>query len=257
MSLPVYMKRTDYGNIHHNDLDKFLSLPQKELMVLSDFKTNTDIYHDYWSIPLHKGCYKKDKLWLEILMDKQRRIDIRDNSIVGLQLACQGIDEIPQSISCLSNLESLFIVDNDLKGGLPSSLFNLSKLKILYVTSAGLREISADLGRLTNLEELYLHHNELTSLPWEIQNLEKLKGLYVFGNQISELPEEIGYLTNLRNLRLAGNPLKKLPKTMELLTNLRYLDINNCEFRSIPRVVKKLRLNRFDSYDNPRPKKNY
>ena len=84
---------------------------------------------------------------------------------------------------------------------LPDSIGNLTKLRILDLSSNDLRELPDSIGNLKNLEELYLSKNyEFSKLPDSIGNLESLKILELEGTNLDTLPESIGNLTNLENL---------------------------------------------------------
>lgn len=84
---------------------------------------------------------------------------------------------------------------------LPDSIGNLTKLRILDLSSNDLRELPDSIGNLKNLEELYLSKNyEFSKLPDSIGNLESLKILELEGTNLDTLPESMGNLTNLENL---------------------------------------------------------
>ena len=86
----------------------------------------------------------------------------------------------------LTNLEQLWLFNNQLTG-----------------------EIPAELGSLTNLEQLWLYNNQLTGeIPAELGSLTNLKLLYLYNNQLTgEIPAELGNLTNLEQLLLTNNQL--------------------------------------------------
>ena len=70
---------------------------------------------------------------------------------------------IPAELGSLTNLEGLYLNDNQLTGGIPTELGSLSNLRALILNNNQLTgEIPAGLGNLTNLEVLYLESNQLT-----------------------------------------------------------------------------------------------
>ena len=84
----------------------------------------------------------------------------------------------------MNSLVWLGLYDNDLSGGIPSSL-----------------------GALANLEVLYLHGNMLTgSVSASIGNLSALTDLWLKDNQLDgELPGTLDKLDNLVRVRISGN----------------------------------------------------
>jgi Leucine-rich repeat (LRR) protein len=97
--------------------------------------------------------------------------------------------EIPESVGQLSNLQSLYIVNNNLTGEIPSSI-----------------------GQLTNLQSLYLFNNKLSgNVPAEIGNMSQLYYFYIYGNQIEHLPNEITNCNRLRYFLFNNNKISDLP----------------------------------------------
>ena len=86
----------------------------------------------------------------------------------------------------LTNLEQLWLYNNQLTG-----------------------EIPAELGDLTNLEQLLLSNNQLTGeIPAELGDLTSLTTLLLSNNQLTgEIPAELGSLAGLEVLSLVGNGL--------------------------------------------------
>ena len=95
-------------------------------------------------------------------------------------------------------------------GEIPAELGDLSNLEYLYLFNNQLTgEIPAELGNLTNLTHLYLYDNQLTgAIPAELGNLTNLEVLSLYDNQLTgEIPAELGDLTNLTELQLRSNQL--------------------------------------------------
>jgi len=123
---------------------------------------------------------------------------------------------------------------------LPPGLWNLTKLKSLYVGGNQLTTLPPEIGTLTKLETLNLGGNQLTTLPPEIGKLTNLKGLYLDPNQLTTLPPEIGKLTNLKELYLFGNQLTALPPEIGKLTKLETLSLNENQLTTLPPEIGKL-----------------
>ena len=101
----------------------------------------------------------------------------------------------------------LLLPNNDLNGGIPLELGNLSGLMELDLSDNRLTgDIPAELDGLTDLERLYLRGNKLSGeLPTELGNLEHLEWLYLRGNQFSGcIPR--GLLSDRDDLEYLGLP---------------------------------------------------
>ena len=121
----------------------------------------------------------------------------------------------------------LNLTSNQLKGGIPPELADLTSLKLLGLGGNELTgPIPTWLGSLTNLEELHLWENDLTgTIPAELGRLSNLEVLSLSGNQLAgQMPAELGNLTDLVELGLADNQLTGgIPPELENLSNLQEL----------------------------------
>ena len=100
-----------------------------------------------------------------------------------LDLSFSGMEEIPQSVAMLENLESLNMCGNEI------------------------RAIPEWLGELTKLEEIVLHSNKITSLPSSLRSLRNLRSLDLANNRLTSKPEWLSRFPLLRHLELDGNPI--------------------------------------------------
>lgn len=94
-------------------------------------------------------------------------IDVTNNLINSVE----GVTKLKDS------LVGLHMTYNNLKGTMPSELFDLEKLEVLAISENELTgTVDTNLGRLTNLLEFYCYGNKLTGeIPWEIGYLTKVK----------------------------------------------------------------------------------
>ena len=97
---------------------------------------------------------------------------------------------------------------------LPPDIVQLTDLEHLWLDDNQLTALPPEIGQLTNLQQLWLGGNQLTALPPEIGQLTNLQTLNLDGNQLTALPPEIGQLTNLQQLWLGGNQLTALPRQL-------------------------------------------
>ncbi|MGH1339078.1 MAG: leucine-rich repeat domain-containing protein [Aureispira sp.] len=99
-----------------------------------------------------------------------------------------GIEEIPATINLLHSLEALSISNNQLKT-LPTSFFELTRLKFLSLDDNALCVIAPQINALQDLLRLSLNGNQLAGLPETLRELLALKELYIRNNPLDILPE--------------------------------------------------------------------
>ena len=118
---------------------------------------------------------------------------------------------------------------NNLVGGLPAALGNLSKLRALFLNANTLTgEIPSELGDLSELRQLNLQRNALTGgIPAELGNLSKLIDLQLAFNDLSgPIPTQLGSLGELIILTLESNRLTGgIPATFGNLSGLPRLSV--------------------------------
>lgn len=151
---------------------------------------------------------------------------------------------IPAEIGLLSELEVLNI-SAYIEGNLPESIFDLTKLKNLYIFDASntlKANLNDKIGNLVNLESLALNLKSEGFISPQIGNLKKLKTLNIFpGNVSGSIPNEICTLTSLEYLDLSENKLSgNLPSDIGNLTKLTTLALNGNNLSgSIPESIGK------------------
>ncbi len=148
--------------------------------------------------------------------------------VVRLLLSGQGLGgTLPAELGDLTDLEVLWLHDNNLTGSMPPELGHLVNLQSLLLANNGLTgPIPAELGGLANLESLWLQRNELTGpLPATLVRLANLEELLLHNNRLTgPIASELGLLRKLRALRLSANQLVgSIPGSLRNLTNLRNL----------------------------------
>ncbi len=165
--------------------------------------------------------------WYGVTIDSEGRvlhISLYENNLRGI---------IPESIGNLSKLEMLSLSYNYLSGEIPVSLGKLLHLKILILSDNSLSgSIENIINNLHGIETLWLGGNNLKGeIPGSIENLRNLESLEFTRNQLSgKIPSGLCNLTNLRHLQLGGNNFSgSIPEDLIKLQKLErlYLCTNN------------------------------
>lgn len=124
------------------------------------------------------------------------------------------IDQLPDSIGRLENLEDLIIFNLNIRSPLrqlPDAIVKCKNLKKLSIEGTTLSCIPEQIGDLSQLESINFRRNQLIQLPDSIVLLQQLTGLGASYNYIYKLPD-IALLPNLRGLSLANNCITEIPK---------------------------------------------
>nr|XP_019704484.2 receptor kinase-like protein Xa21 [Elaeis guineensis] len=119
--------------------------------------------------------------------------------------------------------------NNNLKGGIPPALGNLSSLLVLDLSHNNLTEaIPPSLGNLSSLTNMDLSFNTLSDeIPPTIGSLPFLTNLYLTLNTLSGgIPASLGTLPSLKFLGLSHNKLSgMIPSSIYNLSSLIYLGV--------------------------------
>lgn len=104
------------------------------------------------------------------------------------------------------HITNISLSSNKLKGELPESIGNLTKLINLQIGSNEISgAIPSTFGNLASLETLYLNSNKITSLPTEMSNMLALKTVYLQNNEIKGNLPDFTNATNLTSLYISSN----------------------------------------------------
>ncbi|XP_042064124.1 putative receptor-like protein kinase At3g47110 [Salvia splendens] len=137
---------------------------------------------------------------------------------------------LPLELGSLSKLELFSIIRNALSGAIPDTLGNLSSLTGLY---CGLNDLSgslpASLGRLARLELLAFGENVITGvIPPSVFNLSKITVFDLAANQIrGSLPSDLASVfPSLDFFSVGINMLEgSIPPSLSNATSLRYIHV--------------------------------
>ncbi|MCY3809676.1 MAG: hypothetical protein OXG58_09695 [Gemmatimonadetes bacterium] len=128
------------------------------------------------------------------------RLELGENNLAG---------GIPSTLGELASVEAIWLYGNQLRGGIPESLGDLDGLLDLSLRDNQLNgEIPATLGNLSSLEQLSLQRNELEGRVPALGNLTSLVGLFLHENRLTgAIPSALGDLAALEELSLRDNQL--------------------------------------------------
>jgi Leucine-rich repeat (LRR) protein len=134
---------------------------------------------------------------------------LKNPSVVfHLNLSKRHMENIPESVFTLTNLQELDISDNNIEY-ISSGIERLKNLKTLDISNNKLKTLPAEIGNLINLEHLLLNRNRIEILPVEISELTSLKDLDLWGNRIIQLPIQISALRkSLKTLDMRAITIK-------------------------------------------------
>ncbi|CDY66788.1 BnaC06g43780D [Brassica napus] len=174
----------------------------------------------------------------------------RSGQVISLDLSYTLLNsslKTNNSLFRLRSLRHLNLMDCNLRGEIPSSLGNLSRL--LRVLSLGGNKLSGNFpiifANLTKLSFLGLNFNNFTStLPVNMSEFINLDQIYLNHNNFSgSIPRSISKLANLTDLHLSNNIISgEIPESISCLKELRLLNLSNNKFRNdIPRCISNLK----------------
>jgi len=152
-------------------------------------------------------------------------VTVEHNRVIKFGFGANGlVGDIPPSIGDLTDLQHLYLFNNQLTGSIPPSIGNLTKLVTLNISYNNLEgDIPPCLGSLSHLQKIILEYNHLTDgIPPSLGNLSVLSYLDLEGNQLSgSIPSSLGHLSKLKYLFLGGNKLTgEIPSSLGNLSML-------------------------------------
>ena len=151
-----------------------------------------------------------------------KELDLSGNAFTGTIPTDLGL------LATATNITSLRLDKNQLKGSIPTELARINSLERLSLSDNYLSgTLPLELVRLTGLTHLDLDNNQLTGrIPTELALLTALTHLSLGDNNFEgELPKELEAMTNLKVLRFGQNSLHgTIPETLGTLTLLEELD---------------------------------
>ncbi|KAL0366618.1 UNVERIFIED_CONTAM: MDIS1-interacting receptor like kinase [Sesamum radiatum] len=148
-------------------------------------------------------------------------LNLMDSNVVG---------PIPWTLFNLTSLETLLLSGNKINGSIPTNIGNLTRLVDLDLSSNEIMgTIPSSLYRLTNVSFLSLSSNKISGrIENEISQMKSLMDLYLSDNRIDGLiPNTLVQLPQLRRLDLSSNQLAgRVPLEIGELSSLSFLNLS-------------------------------
>ena len=176
--------------------------------------------------------------YLKLYIDLPSQPDFSGMSNIKQLIICDfNLSSFPMSIFNLTTLEHLDLSSCCINK-LPTGFENLSELTKLILTRNKIDSVDQSIGKLDKLTHLDLSNNQLQKLPPTLSALTQLEFLNVSNNRLNELPKKIGNLTNLIECNFSNNELTRLPRSMCNLRYLQHLDVTDNYIKFIPDCFK-------------------
>lgn len=175
-------------------------------------------------------------------LSKWNGVTVANGRVTSLSIAEKGIEQLPEAIGGLTELDTLNVGSNALTA-LPASIGELTGLYELSLYNNQISELPDEMAGLkANLEVLNLSRNQLEGYPEVISGLTALKYLSLSNNVMAELPASIEGLVNLEEFNLFRTGLVTLLEEIGALVSLKRLDVsgNDNTLESLPEVLADL-----------------
>lgn len=165
-------------------------------------KTVPELISKNYLKEFHHLNLRTKKLWEMPDICKMVKGTNYEYDIWSLDLADNEITEIDKDLSCLKNLQDLYLSFNKIK-----EIDNLEELNFIKKLDLGNNEITEidNLDKLTTLSDLHLWYNKLNSTKW-LEKLTNLTSLKLQHNEITDL-SWVKNLSKLSELKLEFNKL--------------------------------------------------
>lgn len=192
--------------------------------------------HNYQLSIINANCRQQDSLVLVDLYNATNGLfwyqfwDLEQpmDTWYGVELNLDGCVEVVDLDGRLdANCHGCWGGGNNLEGTIPSSFYNLSKLRVMSFggNSKLNAPLSSTIGNFLDLEILTLSLVDMTgTIPTELGNLTLLKTIYMGRGLSGAIPSSLNNLLALESFDASSNQLNSLPD-LSNLTNLKNLDL--------------------------------
>lgn len=143
----------------------------------------------------------------------------------------------------LDSLEYLDLSYCKINGGAFLPLFQLPRLKSLYLTGNQLSQLPETLSGAKSLTVLDISYNEFAqTVPQQLFSLPSLSELYVQNNKFDQLPIDLSKAINLKILFLSDNEFREIQNTITQLKNLENLSFSRNKIQTeLPKFLTELK----------------
>ncbi|MFX1499527.1 MAG: TIR domain-containing protein [Promethearchaeota archaeon] len=231
-------------------LEQLNGSPAKEVS-LADFRTRTSLYGDPDDTTHGKlsFCVENNQIIALAIFDSpisDLPLSLSDLSSIKsiLIVNLKNLKSLPESLGRLFLLEQLCIEDCKSLEVIPSSIENLKRLKTLIISgSVRLESLPVTIGGLVSLEQLILSSCEnLKTLPNSISNLGFLKMIYLdYCTSLNNLPESMSNLLSIEKFSITETPFESIPSFISKFLLLNELIISGLNISSIPEWLQNLK----------------
>ena len=137
-----------------------------------------------------------------------RTFDISQNKFNGI---------VPTLLGQLHKIINIRLNENEIKGSLPSELFDLTHINVLMLQSNKLTgSIPTMVGKLEKMTKLILNHNSLKgNIPSELHNLKHLETIHLHHNQLTGIAPNFTETNMISFITDCGFPNYALPNPLK------------------------------------------
>jgi hypothetical protein len=179
------------------------------------------------------------RLWADFIVDSkwQRGYEppVLIDGVSAFELTLQYAVEISPKIKDLYWVDFLMIQDSDSLRAIPSEVFELDSLHILWMERLyGLESFPVPVKAASNLETLFIRDVSARNVPdeyWDVPWQE----VFLSGIDLLAIPSGIEKLKTLKKLGVMGNAIERIPDFILNMNNLIAFDASVNSINMLPR----------------------
>lgn len=153
-----------------------------------------------------------------------------------LKLSAQ-LTQFPAEIFDLADSLEILDLSGNALTELPSDLYRLKKLRILFCSNNQFTHLPEVLGQCENLSMIGFKANQIKHIAENAIPTQTLRWFIVTDNSLTKVPHALGECSKLQKLMLAGNQLSSLPASLANCHALELLRISANQFETLPEFL--------------------